>query len=40
MYKKLFIPRPTHVTEDVLQKMDTPMIDHRTKEASNLQKNI
>jgi aspartate aminotransferase-like enzyme len=34
MYKKLFIPGPTHVTEDVLQKMATPMIGHRTKEAS------
>ena len=40
MYKKLFIPGPTHVTEDVLQKMATPMIGHRTKEASNLQRNI
>jgi len=40
MYKKLFIPGPTHVTEDVLQKMATPMIGHRTKEASNLQKGI
>ena len=40
MYKKLFIPGPTHVTEDVLRKMATPMIGHRTKEASNLQRNI
>ncbi|MCK5768246.1 MAG: alanine--glyoxylate aminotransferase family protein [Candidatus Atribacteria bacterium] len=40
MYKKLFIPGPTHVTEDVLQKMATPMIGHRTKEASNLQRGI
>jgi len=40
MYKKLFIPGPTHVTEDVLQKMATPMIGHRTKEASILQKGI
>ncbi len=40
MYKKLFIPGPTHVTEDVLQKMATPMIGHRTKDASNLQRNI
>jgi len=40
MYKKLFIPGPTHVTEDVLQKMATPMISHRTKEASNLQRGI
>ena len=40
MYKKLFIPGPTHVTEDVLQKMATPMIGHRTKEASDLQRDI
>ncbi|GAB4113318.1 MAG: alanine--glyoxylate aminotransferase family protein [Candidatus Caldatribacteriota bacterium] len=40
MYKKLFIPGPTHVADDVLQKMATPMIGHRTKEASNLQRSI
>lgn len=40
MYKKLFIPGPTHVTDDVLQKMATPMIGHRTEEASTLQRNI
>jgi len=40
MYKKLFIPGPTHVTEDVLQRMATPMIGHRTKEASALQRSI
>ncbi len=40
MYKKLFIPGPTHVSDDVLQKMATPMIGHRTKEASNLQRSI
>ncbi len=40
MYKKLFIPGPVTVTEDVLQKMATPMIGHRGKEASNLQRNI
>lgn len=40
MYKKLFIPGPTHVTEDVLRKMATPMISHRTKEASALQRGI
>ncbi len=40
MYKKLFIPGPTHVTEEVLQKMATPMIGHRTKEASTLQRRI
>jgi len=40
VYKKLFIPGPVNVTEDTLQKMATPMIGHRGKEASNLQKNI
>jgi len=40
MYKKLFIPGPTHVTEDVLRKMATPMIGHRTKDASILQRSI
>ncbi len=40
MYKKLFCPGPTNVKEDVLQKMATPMISHRTKEASKLQRDI
>jgi len=40
MYKKLFIPGPVNVTEDTLQKMATPMIGHRTKEASTLQRGI
>jgi len=40
MYKKLFIPGPVTVTEDILQKMATLMIGHRTKDASNLQRNI
>lgn len=40
MYKKLFIPGPVNVTEDTLQKMATPMIGHRGKEASTLQRNI
>lgn len=40
MYKKLFIPGPVDVAEDVLQKMSTPMIGHRTPEASALQKSI
>ena len=38
--KKLFIPGPTFVHPDVLAKMATPMIGHRTKEASELQKRI
>lgn len=40
MHKKLFIPGPVEVREDVLQKMSMPMIGHRTKDASNLQRNI
>ena len=40
MHKKLFIPGPVEVSEDVLQKMATPMIGHRTKEASKLQRDI
>lgn len=37
---KLFIPGPTNVHPDVLAKMATPMIGHRTSEASALQKSI
>ncbi len=37
---KLFIPGPTNVHPDVLAKMATPMIGHRTPEASVLQKSI
>lgn len=40
MHKKLFIPGPVEVSPDVLEKMATPMIGHRTKDASLLQKNI
>jgi len=40
MHKKLFIPGPVEVREDILQKMATPMIGHRTKDASALQKGI
>ncbi|MGE5613848.1 MAG: pyridoxal-phosphate-dependent aminotransferase family protein [Bacillota bacterium] len=40
MHKKLFIPGPVDVKEEVLQKMSTPMIGHRTKEASALQRSI
>lgn len=40
MHKRLFIPGPVEVREDVLQKMATPMIGHRTKDASNLQRSI
>ncbi|OLS02973.1 pyridoxal-phosphate-dependent aminotransferase family protein [Tissierella creatinophila] len=40
MHKKLFIPGPIDVKEDVLQKLATPQIGHRTKDASNLQQSI
>ncbi len=40
MYKKLFIPGPTDVAPEVLEKMATPMIGHRTKEATALQQGI
>jgi aspartate aminotransferase-like enzyme len=40
MHKKLFIPGPTEVAPDVLAKMSTPMIGHRSKDASALQREI
>lgn len=40
MHKKLFIPGPIDVLPDVLQKMATPQIGHRTKDASALQRSI
>jgi len=40
VHKKLFIPGPTEVKADVLEKMAMPMIGHRGKEASDLQRNI
>lgn len=40
MHKKLFIPGPVEVKDEVLEKMATPMIGHRTKEASELQRRI
>ena len=39
-FKKLFIPGPTMVHPDVLAKMGTPMIGHRGKDASDLQRRI
>ncbi len=39
-FKKLFIPGPTMVHPDVLAKMATPMIGHRSKDASDLQRRI
>ena len=40
MHKKLFIPGPVEVRQDVLEKMATPMIGHRGKPASKLQRDI
>jgi len=40
MHKRLFIPGPVDVAPDVLEKMGTQMIGHRTKDASILQKSI
>jgi aspartate aminotransferase-like enzyme len=37
VYKKLFIPGPTHVRDKILQAQAAPMIGHRAKEYSNLQ---
>lgn len=40
MHIKLFIPGPVDVKEDVLLKLATPQIGHRTKEATELQRGI
>jgi aspartate aminotransferase-like enzyme len=40
MYKKLFIPGPTHVREEILQAQAAPMIGHRAKEYSDLQADV
>ena len=40
MRKKLFIPGPIEVKEDVLKEMSRPLIGHRSKEASDLQRSI
>jgi len=40
MHKKLFIPGPVDVAPDVLEKMATPQIGHRGKEASRIQRQI
>ena len=37
---KLFIPGPTIVSEDILAEMSGPMIGHRSKKASEIQKRI
>ncbi|HBP37775.1 MAG TPA: aminotransferase [Clostridiales bacterium] len=40
MHKRLFIPGPVEVRPDVLAHMSEPMIGHRSKDASELQKRI
>ncbi len=40
MYKKLFIPGPTHVREEILNAQAVPMIGHRAKEYSDLQASV
>ncbi len=40
MHKRLFIPGPVEVRPDVLARMSTPMIGHRSKSASALQAGI
>jgi aspartate aminotransferase-like enzyme len=37
MYKKLFIPGPTHVREEILEAQALPMIGHRSSDYSTLQ---
>ncbi len=40
MHKKLFIPGPVEVRPDVLEQMAKPMIGHRSKDASAIQRRI
>jgi len=40
MYKKLFIPGPTHVREKILQAQAEPMLGHRSKEYADLQAEV
>jgi len=40
MYKKLFIPGPTHVDDEILEAMSVPMIGHRDKLYSNLHRDV
>ncbi len=40
VHKKLFIPGPVEVKPEVLAKMATSMIGHRSQDASQLQRNI
>jgi predicted phosphoserine aminotransferase len=40
MYKKLFIPGPTHVRKEILEAQTAPMLGHRSKDYSNLQAEV
>jgi len=40
MYKKLFIPGPTHVRDEILQAQAAPMIGHRSQEYADLQADV
>ena len=40
MSKKLYIPGPVEVSQDVLEAMATPMIGHRMKEYAELHKEV
>ena len=40
MHKKLFIPGPTEVREEILQAMATPMIGHRSTAYADLHKSV
>lgn len=40
MYKKLFTPGPTHVRGKILDAQTVPMLHHRSKEYSELQKQV
>ena len=40
MHKKLFIPGPVEVKPEVLEQMAKPMIGHRSKDASTIQRRI
>ena len=40
MYKKLFIPGPTHVREKILEAQAAPMLGHRSKEYADLQAEV
>lgn len=40
MYKKLFIPGPTHVRDEILQAQTVGMVGHRSKEYSKLQNEV